>query len=190
MPQPNSTFLQEARDAARGTWALVLGRQDAARFFDFSPRGVVGSFIALVISIGITVFGPQLMGVPSQQGVAGSMALLTGLLLVMQIGAAYIVLQMMGRADGFMPYLVADNWVNAYVSLAGAVSVILLGGSDVMLLIMAILAIVVEVNIARRIVTLAPMQIVIFIVAQVGANFIGLLFLGGLLLQAGGLPTA
>lgn len=186
MPQPNSTFLEEARDAARGTWALLLGRQHAAQFFDFSLRGVVGSFIALVISLGITVFGPQLMGVSSPQGAAGSMALLSGLLLAMQIGAAYLVLQAMGRADGFLPYLVADNWVNAYVSLFGAISVVLLSGSDVMLLVMAVLAIVVEVNIARRIVTLAPMQIVLFIGAQIGANFIGLLILGGLILQAAG----
>ena len=186
MPQPNSTFLEEARDAARGTWALVLGRHNAAQYFDFSLRGLVGSFISLVLSVGITVFGPQMLGVPSPQGVAGSMALLSGLLLAMQIGAAYIVLQLMGRVDGFLPYLVADNWVNAYVSLLGAISVILMGGSEAMLLVMAVLAIVVEVNIARRIVTLAPMQIAIFIIAQISANFIGLLILGGLILQAAG----
>ena len=40
--------------------------------------------------------------------------------------------------------------------------------------------------IARRIVTLAPMQIAIFIVAQIAAQLLGLLVLGGVLLQAMG----
>ncbi|MHA6298646.1 hypothetical protein [Devosia sp. CAU 1758] len=189
MAQPSQTFLEEALDAARGAWALVLGRPDAARYFDFSLRGVVGSFIVLVLAVGVSVFVPPLFGVPSSPGAAASMTLLSALLFVLQIGAAYIVLQMMGRLDGFMPYLVADNWVNFYVSLAGALSIVLLGGSEIMLLAMGLLAIVIEVNIARRIVTLAPMQIVIFIVAQLAANFLGLLILGGILLQTMGPAT-
>lgn len=188
MPQ-SSTFLQEATDAARGALALVLGRADAARYFDFSPRGVIGSLIALVLAVAVSVFGPQLLGVAAPAGAASSMAILSVLLFALQLGAAYVVLQMMGRLDGFMPYLVADNWVNFFVSLVGALSIVLFGGSDVMLLVVGIISIVVEVNIARRIVTLAPMQIVFFIVAQIVAQLIGLLVLGGLLLQAMG-PVA
>ncbi len=184
MPQPSQTFLEEALDAARGAWALVLGRPDAARYFDFSVRGVIGSFIALVLAVGVSVFGPQLFGVPSASGAAATMTLLSVLLFGLQIGAAYIVLQMLGRLDGLLPYLVADNWVNFFVSLIGAVSIILLGGSDVLLLAVGLLSIIVEINIARRIVTLAPMQIAIFIVAQIAAQLLGLLVLGGLILQA------
>ncbi|SMQ58459.1 hypothetical protein SAMN06295905_0083 [Devosia lucknowensis] len=191
MPQPNLSFLEEARDAALGTWALVLGRQEAPRYFDFSMRGVIGSFIALIIGIGVSVFGPMLVGVASPAGAATSMTMLSVVLYVFQIGAAYVVLNMMGRLDGFMPYLVADNWVNFFVALAGSIAIIFLGGSDIMLIVMGIVAIIIEVNIARRIVTLAPMQIAIFIVAQVVANFIGLLLFGGLMLQAlGPLPAA
>jgi len=191
LPQSSPTILEEARDAARGAWALVLGRQDAARYFDFSMRGVVGSFIALVVAVAVNVYGPMLFGVAAPRGVATSMALLSALLFALQIGAAYLVLQVMGRLDGFMPYLVADNWVNFFVSLIGAATIVVLGGSDVMLLAMGVLAIVIEVNIARRIVTLAPMQVVIFIVAQLAANFVGLLLLGGLILQTmGPLPAA
>jgi len=93
---------------------------------------------------------------------------------------------MMGRLDGFMPYLVADNWVNFYVSLIGAISIVLLGGSDIMLLVVGLLSIIIEINIARRIVTLAPVQIAIFIVAQVVAQFVGLMVLGGIILQTMG----
>lgn len=184
MPQSTPTFFEEARDAALGAWALVLGRQDAARYFDFSPRGVIGSFIALVLAVAVSVFGPQLFGVPTPSGMAGGMALLSVLLFALQIGAAYIVLQTMGRLDGMMPYLVADNWVNFYVSLIGALGIVLFGGSDIILLAVGLVSIVVEVNIARRILTLAPMQIVIFIVAQVAAQFVGLMVLGGLIIQA------
>ena len=191
MPQPTPTFLEEALAAARGAWALVLGRPDAARHFDFSLRGVLGSFIALVLAVAVSVFGPQLLGVPSPNGAAAGMTLLSALLFALQIGAAYVVLHMLGRLDGFLPYLVADNWVNFYVSLIGALSIVLLGGSDVLLLAVGLISIIVEINIARRIVTLAPMQIAIFIVAQVAAQLVGLLILGGVILQAmGPLPPA
>ncbi|ODT73248.1 MAG: hypothetical protein ABS75_00790 [Pelagibacterium sp. SCN 63-23] len=189
MAQPNQTFLQEAASAASGCWALITGRPDAARYFDFSMRGVIGSFIALFLALALSVFGPQLLGVAAPAGAATSAAILAALLFALQLAAAYFVLRSMGRIDGFLPYVVADNWVNFYVSLVGSVSIVLLGGSDVMLLVVGVLSIVIEVNIARRIVTLAPMQIAIFIVVQIVAQLIGLLLLGGLMLQSMG-PVA
>lgn len=186
MPQSLPTFLEEARNAARGAWALIMGRADAARYFDFTLRGLVGSFIALVLAVAVSVFGPQVFGVSSASGAAAGMTLLSVLLFTLQIGAAYFVLQMMGRLDGFMPYLVADNWVNFYVSLIGALSIVLLGGSDIMLLVVGVISIIVEINIARRIVTLAPVQIAIFIIAQVAAQFVGLMVLGGIILRTMG----
>jgi len=189
LPQSSPTFVEEALDAARGTWALVFGRQDAASYFDFSQRGLIGSFIALLLAVAVSVFGPQLLGAGSPTGAAAGVTLLSALIFAVQIGAAYLVLQMMGRLDGFMPYLVADNWANFYVSLFGLLLSVLLGASDIMLLVMGVLAIVIEVNIARRIVTLAPVQVAIFIVAQLAANFIGLMILGGFILQTMG-PAA
>jgi hypothetical protein len=190
LAQPSQTFLEEATDAARGVWALLLGRSDAARYFDFSPRGIVGSFIALVLAAAVSIFGPQVLGVPAPAGAATSAAILAALLFAIQIGAAYVVLQVMGRLDGFTPYLVADNWVNLFVSLFGAVCIVIFGG-DVMLLVIGLMSIIIEINIARRIVTLAPAQVAIFIVAQVAAQLIGLLLLGGLVLQSmGPLPPA
>lgn len=172
--------------ALRGCWALVMGRRDASSYFDFSQRGLVGSFIALVLAVGVSVYGPMLMGVPAPAGAAAGMSLMSVLLFGLQIGAAYIVLSLMGRLDGFVPYIVADNWVNFFVSLVGALSIVVLGGSDIMLLVVGLVNIIIEVNIARRIVTLAPIQIVLFIVAQVVAQLLGLLVLGSFLLQAMG----
>lgn len=189
MAQNLPSFLQEALGAGRGTLALLRGRQDAPQYFDFSLRGLIGSFIALLLAIGVSVFGPMVFGMASPSGAAASMTLLSALLFGVQIGAAYFVLAMLGRLDGFLPYLVADNWVNFFVSLVGALSIVLLGGSDIMLLVVGVVSLVIEVNIARRILTLAPMQVAMFIVAQIVAQLLGLLVLGGILLQAIGLPA-
>lgn len=186
MAYQNQTFLEEATDAARGTWALILGRPDAARHFDFSQRGLVGSFIALVLAMTSSVFGPMLFGIMPPPGASTGTAILAVMLFALQIGAAWIVLRQFGRLDGFVPYLVADNWVNLFVSLFGTITLGILGGSDVMLFAAGILSIIVEINIARRIVTLAPMQIAIFIVAQIAAQLVGILILGGIVLRGAG----
>lgn len=169
--------------AARGCWALVLGRPDAARHFDFTQRGLVGSFIALVLATAVSTFGPMLLGVPSQPGAATGAVMLAAVLFALQIGAAYIVLRQMGRLDGLVPFIVADNWVNFIFSIAGTLVVSTVGGSEMLLLAVGIVSIVVEVNIARRILTLAPMQIATFIVVQIIAQLIGVLILGGFLIR-------
>lgn len=180
----NQTFLEEALSAARGCWALVTGRHDAARYFDFTQRGLVGSFIALVLATGISVFGPMLLGVPSQGGAATGAVMLAALLFALQIAAAYLVLRQMGRLDGLVPFMVADNWVNFVVSLLGTIILVLVGGSEVMLFAVGIISIVIEVNIARRILTLSPMQVATFIVVQIVAQLIGILILGGVMMQS------
>ena len=109
MPQSLPTFFDEARDAARGAWALVLGRQDAPRYFDFSLRGVIGSLIALVLAVAVSVFGPALLGVASPTGAAATMTLLSVLLFAIQIGTAYFVLNMLGRLDGCAVGVIAND---------------------------------------------------------------------------------
>ncbi len=188
MAYQNQTFLEEAMSAVRGSWALITGRPESARYFDFTQRGLVGSFIALVLATGISVFGPMLLGVPSQGGAATGAVMLAVMLFALQIAAAYIVLRQMGRLDGLVPFIVADNWVNFVVSLFGTVVLVLLGGSEVMLLAVGIVSIVIEVNIARRIITLSPLQVATFIVVQIVAQLIGVLILGGIML--GSMPAA
>ncbi|NGP17268.1 hypothetical protein [Devosia aurantiaca] len=137
-----------------------------------------------MLGTGISVFGPMLLGVPAQSGAATGAVMLAALLFALQIAAAYIVLRQMGRLDGLVPFMVADNWVNFIVSLFGTVILVLVGGSEVMLFTVGLISIIVEVNIARRILTLSPMQVATFIVVQIVAQLIGVLILGGVMLQS------
>ena len=180
MAQKSSTFLDELVNAARGCFGLLTGDRQAPTHFDFSQRGLVGSIIAFVIASAVSAFGPQLFGIPSPPGAATQALVQTGLLFVIQFGISYLVLRQMGRLDGFLPFLVADNWATFFTSIL-ALALILFGGpSDIVLLAVAIVVVVVEVNIARLIVTLAPWQIATFIVAQLVVSAVALLMLGAL----------
>jgi len=178
--QPTS-ITQELAAAARGFIALVTGNRSAAGHFDFSQRGLVGSFIALIVASVLTAYGPGVLGVPAEPGTATRSIILGASLFVLQLGVVYFVLKQMNRLDGFIPYLVADNWISLFIAVLTVLVLRLIGAGDFTLLAIGILAIVVEVNIARLIVTLAPMQIVIFIGAQFAAQFLGVLVLASML---------
>lgn len=177
----NQSFIEEMLSAFRGLGALVLGRRTASSYFDFGQRGLAGSFIALLLATAVTAYAPQLLGAPTQPGDGARAVFLAALLFGLQIGAAYIVLRQMGRLDGLVPYLVADNWMNLFLSVIGSAVIVSLGPTDIVLLSVGIVSIIVEVNIARRIVTLMPMQIVLFMVAQLAAQMLGVLIFGGLI---------
>jgi hypothetical protein len=177
---PQTTFFDELVAAFRGLGALITGRRTAASYFDFGQRGLVGSFIALLLATVLTAYGPQVFGLQAQPG-AGSRAVVLALILfAMQIGAAWLVLRQMNRLDGFVPYVVADNWMNLFLSAFGSALLIATGPNDVVLLAIGVASIVVEVNIARRIVTLSAMQIVLFMIGQLAAQLLGVLLFGGL----------
>lgn len=180
LPQPTS-ITQELAAAARGFAALLTGNRHAADHFDFSQRGLVGSFIALILASAITAFGPGLLGVAAEPGTATRSIILGAALFLLQIGVVYFVLRQMGRLDGFIPYLVADNWASLFIALLTVLVLRLIGAGDFTLLAIGLIAIIIEVNIARVIVTLAPMQIVIFIGAQFAAQFLGVLILASLI---------
>ena len=180
MAQKSSTFLDELVNAARGCFALLTGNRQAVTWFDFSQRGLVGSLIAFVIASALSAFGAQLFGMPSAPGIATQALIQGAMLFLIQVGVSYVVLRWMGRLDGFLPFLVADNWATFFTSIL-ALALILFGGpSDIVLLAIAIVVVVVEVNIARLIVTLAPWQIATFIVAQLVVSAVALLMLGAL----------
>jgi hypothetical protein len=106
--------------------------------------------------------------------------LMVVILFALQIGFAAIVLRQLGRLDGLVPYLVADNWATFFITL-GSTALALVGFSgDMALIAIGILVIVVEINIARLIVTLSPLQIAMFLVAQLVGVSIGLLLLGAM----------
>lgn len=174
MAQPTATFLDEMMAAARGCVALLLGRREAPSHFDFSQRGLVGSLIATVIAIGIAGFGPLLAGIPLPAGAATQSVIVNGVLFFAQAAMAFVALRQMGRQDGFVPYLVASNWVTLASALLLLLST-LMGPAGIMILVLVVvLALATFINIGRFIVTLTGLQIGILFVSQAVGVFIAL----------------
>lgn len=174
MAQPTTTFLDEMMAAARGCVALVLGRRDASSYFDFSQRGLVGSLIAAVIAIGLAGFGPLLTGVPLPAGAATQSIIVNTALFIAQAATAFIALRQMGRQDGFMPYLVASNWVTLTSALLLLLSTLLGPSGMIVLALVVVVALATFINIGRFIVTLTPLQIGILFVSQAVGVFVAL----------------
>jgi hypothetical protein len=174
LAQPTTTFLDELMAAARGCVALVLGRREAASYFDFSQRGLVGSLIATVIAIALAGFGPLLTGVPLPAGAATQSIIVNAALFVAQAATAFIALRQMGRQDGFIPYLVASNWVTLASALLLLLSTLLGPTGIVILALVVIVALATFINIGRFIVTLTPLQIGILFVSQAVGVFVAL----------------
>lgn len=174
------TIIQEGLFAARGILAVIMGQRDAPHYFDLSLRGLAGSAVAFLLALTLSAFLPSILGTEASAAMpAWKSAVTTLVVFGAQIGAAYIVLQRLGRLDGLVPYLVADNWTTFFVTvLSMALGTAGLDASA-LLVFFGILTIVIEVNIARLIVTLAPMQIVGFLVVQMVFAFAAILLLAG-----------
>ncbi|HEY8596280.1 MAG TPA: hypothetical protein VIL84_13645 [Devosiaceae bacterium] len=175
-----TTLTQEMSAAARGVVALLLGNRSAAVNFDFSLRGLVGSFIVFIAAATINVYLPLLMGVegggPPWQALA-MVALLYGL----QLAFAGLFLRQIGRLDGLVPYMVADNWATFFVTILSAILGATGATGDFALVVIGIAVLVIEVNIARLIVTLRPLHVFLFLVAQLAGAALGLVILGAFL---------
>ena len=175
-----ATFLEELMSAGRGVIGLLIGNRRAGSYFDFSQRGLVGSFIAFIAVTGLNAVLPVVLGNKDPGGIARSV-LMVAILFALQLGCSTIVLRQLKRMDGLVPYLVADNWATFFLTLiSGALAAAGIDG-DPVLVVLAIVVIVIEVNIARLIVTLSPLQIAMFLVAQlvgvsIGLGIIGLTF--------------
>ena len=165
-----TSFLDECIAAAKGCAALLVGQREAARYFDFSQRGLVGSFIGLLLVVAVTTYLPLLFGLGTAAGSTAVDLLMTVLLYGLEILFAYIALRQIRRADGFVPFLVADNWGSVVLSVT-LLLLTLVGFGPVAVLAIGVAALVLKINTARLIVTLAPLQVAIFVVAQ----FVGVL---------------
>jgi hypothetical protein len=167
---PQTSFLQEARAAARGVGALVVGRRDAHQRFDLTPSGVAGSLVALLLVMAINSAMPMFFG---QSGVLLRAVLNYAILFVVQMACAYVALRQLNRVDGFLPFVVADNWASVYVTI-GALALSLVGVSEeIMSLPLAVLILVISINIGRLIVTLQPLQVAMFVIAQMVGALVG-----------------
>lgn len=168
--EPQRGFLAEAIAAARGVGGLIVGNREVERQFDFSLRGMLGSLIALLLVTGVSAYLPVLLGLPG--GVLRSI-LSYGLLLALQIACSTIVLWQLKRLDGFIPYFTADNWASVYVTI-GSTALTFAGLSNEFLsLPISVLVIVIAVNIGRLIVKLEPLQVAMFVIAQLVGSVIG-----------------
>ncbi len=164
--------------AARGVWALLIGNRRAADHFDFSQRGLAGSFIAFLTVAAVQAVLPSLLGVTGPEASVFRGMGMIAILFALQVGFSAIVLRQLKRLDGFVPYLVADNWATFFITVASTVMMLFGLTGEIAIIVIGILVIIIEINIARLIVTLPPLQIAMFLVAQLVGVSIGLLIVG------------
>lgn len=176
-----ATITGEMAAAARGVLALIVGDRKAPQYFDFSQRGLIGSFIAFLAVTALNATLPKLLGMDGPGSSVFRAVTMVAILFVFQIGCSAIVLRQLKRLDGLVPYLVADNWSTFYVTLATTVLALVGFSGDIALILVGILVIVIEINIARLVVTLSPLQIAMFLIAQLVGVSIGLILVGFLL---------
>lgn len=186
------TFIEEAASAGRGVLALIVGDRKAARFFDLGPRGLASSLIAFLGVNTVLVYAPALLSPSPRGGAIGTGLLLSIGLAAIPIALAALVLRQLKRLDGFVPFLVADFWANAFLSLAMALLLLTGAPFELTVIGLGVVVLVVEINIARLIVTLTPLQIASFVVAQFAGGLVGVMLLGMLVAATpdiGGIPA-
>lgn len=197
MAERGSTLLEEAGRAVGGMLRLVLGRRDATSRFDFSQRGLAGSFIALIVAFvaftAITGMGAAVRQTMSPTG----QLFIIGTLVAARFVALRVVLPRLNALHAFRPVMVASNWVNA-IAVGGLVAAtfclafvgaLMLGptaGETLVAIILtlwvaiAIATFVAEVNILRLVAALGGGEIVMVLAAQVFALILAIFILAQL----------
>lgn len=188
------TLIEEMIAAGRGMLALITSRRNASTYFNLTLVGLVGSFVAFFVSAGISTHTSSAVidlliadaiVIPenaTMQGWPGLLALLVSH--AIKLGFAAISLNWMKRVDGFVPFLVASNWADLF-SITGFAILVYLGlGASVLVLIFGGMVFLVHINIARLIVTLRPMQIVLFFVTQFVGSVMAIIVISSLFVPA------
>jgi hypothetical protein len=161
--------------AGRGIIGLLIGNRAAPAFFDFSTRGLVGSFIAFVAVSLLNGALPMALGVALTPGAITRALIFVAIGYTLQLAFAAIVLRQVGKLDRLKSFLVADNWGSFFVILImAALSASSLIGIPVYV-VFAILSLVIEVNIARLIIGLPGIQVATFVIARLAAAFISVM---------------
>lgn len=174
MPERGNDIWNEVASAARGVVALLMGDRRAASYFDFSERGLVGSFIAFLVVALINTAVPLLLGVPGMSGTVFRAIATVCIVLALQIAAAALVLRQLKRSDGLVPYIVVDNWATFYLTIATTLLGLVGIGGELVFIATGIVIIIIMVNIARLILTLTPWQIAAFLVVQIISGIVAL----------------
>lgn len=160
MPDLNKSFLDESLSAARGVFALMVGDRGAARFFDFSQRGLVSSFIALLLVL-LLNFGAALGS--GDNGLFPA-AVQFAIFYATFFAATALYLRRIGRTDALIPFAVTSNWGEVVLVVLTTLFEVL--GLSLLTLITLVAAIVISINAARLVMTLRPMQIALMVLAQ------------------------
>jgi len=174
VPERSNDIWNEVASAARGVVALVIGDRRASGYFDFSDRGLVGSFIAFLVVALLNTAVPLLLGVPGTSGTVFRAIATVIIVLALQIGAAALVLRQLKRPDALVPYIVVDNWATFYLTIATTLLGLVGAGGELMFIATGIVIIIIMINIARLILTLTPWQIASFLVVQLVSGVIAL----------------
>jgi hypothetical protein len=178
VPAKQTTLLEELSAAARGCVALLVGDRRAPGYFDFSMRGLAGSFVAFLVATLFNALSPLLLGIEAPPGMITRGLILVGILFAAQIAFSALVLRQIGRLDGLVPYLVADNWATFFITIISTVLAIAGLPDEAAIILLGILVIIVEINIARLIVTLPGLQIAMFLIAQLVGVTLALFLIG------------
>jgi hypothetical protein len=171
------TLIEEMIAAGRGLFALLIGRRDAPTYFNLTAVGLAGSFAAFLFAAAVHAYLPAAIGLDMGARPWQTFLVVT-MLYVLQLGFSAIVLNQIGRLDGLVPYLVADNWATFFVTIVNVIIGLSGFGDGLTLLVIVVIAIIIEINIARLIVTLSPAQIAMFLIAQLLGVFAGLMAIG------------
>lgn len=178
MSAHNPTFAEETINAAQGGWRLLIGRRDAPQYFLEDTRALVSSFIALLISIAITLAASALMRPTGGELTSFVLVFTNAVLYAALVGASWVVLRFAGKADRFVAFLTVDNWLNALISVVLALIGLFGVGSDVVLLAAVVAGLAARINNARLVVGLKAGQIVLLMIGQAVGVMVGLSVLG------------
>ena len=103
MPNRTTHILEELLAAAQGTAAIIVGDRKAPSYFDFSARGLAGSFIALLVATTFSAYLPVLTGTADDGLSPGQELLTVGVLVAMQIANGAATLLMAWGFSGWRP---------------------------------------------------------------------------------------
>jgi hypothetical protein len=164
------SFWNEALAAARGVGGLIVGDRTVPGRFNLTAQGLAGSFIALLLVMAAGAVLPLLLG---EKGFVLRMVFIFGMTFVLQVGCAALALLQARRLDGFLPYLVADNWASVWVTLGGLILSFMGVPNAIIGFPIGVLLVVIAVNIGRLVVRLMPLQVAMFTIAQVVGYLLG-----------------
>jgi hypothetical protein len=122
VPERSNDIWNEVASAARGVVALVIGDRRANGYFDFSDRGLVGSFIAFLVVALLNTAVPLLLGVPGTSGTVFRAIATVIIVLALQIGAAALGLvgaggELMFIATGIVIIIIMINIARLILTL-------------------------------------------------------------------------